>query len=516
MPITNIAITSAPQAAQNQDQKILFLGQMTSAGTAQPGILIEDLDNVGSFNTLFGANSHLANMIRAAKSINSITQMDVIPFNDADEAVAATSTLTFTGTATADGVLTINLGSSFYHQVSVAISSGNTATQAAAAAVAAINADAQAMVTASNLAGVVTITAVNAGTLGNEIGLQVIGAVAGISYTITIMSGGATDPVLTDAFDQIANIRYQTVVYPSTWDLSTIQAFMDPRFNAVNKILDGEVIIVRTDTYANLVTLGEGLNDKNINITANALVNPEIYPQYPAYFGPSKFEYNDVFAAEIAAIRGLRLTAGAPISNFVVAPSNLDSIGGPAIASLPYFNTPMQFIPISTAGTGFTDDEITGLLAAGISVVGDNPPLTQSIMGQMVTTYKTDAAGNDDVTFKFLEYLDTESNVREFYFNNLKSNYSQCRLTEGDLIPGRNMANAESIAAYCVGLFTTLSGEDYVLTQAGQQALSFYKNNLQVSLDLSIGLVTIYMVVPIVTQLRQINATMQIAFSTNG
>lgn len=516
MPITNINITSSPQPAQNQDQKILFLGQMTSDGTAEPGVLIEDLDNLGTYLTLFGENSHLANMIRAAKTLNTITQMDVIPFLDNDVATPATATIIAAGTATADATIKINLGSSFYHQVTTVIPDGTSSAAAAVIINAAIASDAQAMVTSTESTSTVTITAVNAGSLGNDIGLQIIGTVPGMTFTLIKMTGGATDPVLTDAFDQIANIRYQNIVYPSSWSLSTIQEFIDPRFNAPNKILDGEVFIVRTDTFANLITLGSGLNDHNITIAGNDLVNPSIYPNYPAYFGPGKFEFNDVVAAEMAAICGIRLTAGAPISNFVVAPSALDATGGPAIASLPLFNTPMPQLPISAAGTGFTDDEIQSLLAAGIAIIGENSALTQSIMGQIVTTYKTDPAGNPDVTFKFLEYVQTESNVREYFFNNLKANYSQCRLTEGDLINGYNMANQQSIAAFTTGLYSDLSGEGYVLTQAGEQALTFFKNNLTVTLDLANGLVTIYMIVPIVTQLRQINVTMQIAFSTQS
>jgi phage tail sheath gpL-like len=586
MPITNINITNTPQNVQNQPQKILFIGQMTDEGSATPGILVQNIDNTGAQEGLFGENSHIANMIMAAKAINTVTQMDAIPLADAGGSSAASGVLLFTGTATASGSFTVAIGSSFYHSYTVSFAVGATAAEANAALVAAINADPSVMVTASSGSnGIVNLTAVNAGSLGNHIGLQITGSVPGLTLQITeAMTGGSGDPVLTDIFDQIANIRYQTIVYPSNYSLSALQGFLDPRFNASNKILDGVGIITRTDTYNNLSTLGNGLNDKNIVIIPNASIvggpgltalagtlavtnnstavvgtgtafNTALTPpqtifiegvlytvasvtdathltlssQYQgvtasgltAYIngtevGPAKFEFNDVFSAEFGAIRALRLTQGASIAQYVVAPSALDAFGGPAIASLPYFNTPMYNIPLSTFGYGFNDDEIAGLLDSGISVIGDNQANTQTIMGQMVTTYKTDASGNPDVTFKFLEYVDTASNIREYFFNNLKSNYSQSRLTLGDLIPGYNMANQQSIAAFCVGLYADLAGEGFVLTQAGEQALTFFKNNLQVNIDLSQGLATVYMITPIVTQLRQINVTMQIAFSTQS
>ena len=39
------------------------------------------------------------------------------------------------------------------------------------------------------------------------------------------------------------------------------------------------------------------------------------------------------------------------------------------------------------------------------------------------------------------------------------------------------MANQGSIEAYIDGLYSTLSGEDYVLTQAGEAALKYFKAN---------------------------------------
>ncbi len=114
------------------------------------------------------------------------------------------------------------------------------------------------------------------------------------------------------------------------------------------------------------------------------------------------------------------------------------------------------------------------------------------------------------------ECLDTSTSVREFMFNNLKARYSQSRLTEGDLQPGRNMANQASIEAFLDSLYIILSGDEWVLVQAGESALKFFKENRSVSLDLLTGTVTVNMQVPIVVGLRVFVITMQIAFSTEG
>ena len=84
------------------------------------------------------------------------------------------------------------------------------------------------------------------------------------------------------------------------------------------------------------------------------------------------------------------------------------------------------------------------------------------------------------------------------------------------MLKGRDMANDLTIAAYCEKLYQDLSGPDYVLLQAGATALKFFKSNLVVTLTMATGKASIQMTVPIVTQLREILATMKIAFSTAG
>ena len=78
------------------------------------------------------------------------------------------------------------------------------------------------------------------------------------------------------------------------------------------------------------------------------------------------------------------------------------------------------------------------------------------------------------------------------------------------------MANKEHIEATTIGFYATLSGAEFVLTQAGENARRIFVQNLTVELDLDSGTVTIDMLNPLVTQLRNINATMRIAFSTEG
>ncbi|NIS23463.1 hypothetical protein GWN75_05955, partial [candidate division KSB1 bacterium] len=69
--------------------------------------------------------------------------------------------------------------------------------------------------------------------------------------------------------------------------------------------------------------------------------------------------------------------------------------------------------------------------------MGNNIAGNAVILSDAYTTYKTDAAGNPDPTFEFLNYVDTDSGVREYFYNNARADLAQSRLTDGDLAVNR-------------------------------------------------------------------------------
>lgn len=509
-PSVTISLLPANQEISTSPQRVLFVGQKVTAGTAVAGELAANIGNDGEEDALFGSNSMLAAAIRAFRKINPNTAIDAIPLADHGSGVAATGTLTFTGTASAAGTLYVTVGSAFNHRFTLPVASGATAASLATALVALVNGDTDCPVTASALSGAVTFTADNAGTEGNLIGLRMEGSVAGITGALVAMASGATNPTLTGIFNVCADTRYQTVVWPSSWGgAEVLTNFLDGRFNVNNDVKDGVVIRSLVDTKANHVSALAALNNKNEVYFCGKLVNDTLWK------GNGWQEIPMVVSAYFAAVRSLRFTPDVDLSRYVTTTTGLlDSIGGPALASLPYFNTPIPYLNVIPVGKDWTMAEVETLAAAGGSVIGNNRSNNTVIVGDVLTTYKTDPAGNTDVTFKYLNSVDTGSNVREYFFNNSKNQYAQTRLTNGDLLPGRSMANRQSIAAYFAKLYQDLAGSDYVLLQAGEEALNFFKTNLVITLDLAQGKVTATAQVPIVTQLRSIIMPMQIAFTT--
>lgn len=511
-PRVNVNIVPSSETVENTAQKILFVGQKLPAGSAVAGDLIENIANGGAEDALFGVDSMLATLIRACKVRNQQVQIDAIALDDNGSGVDATGTLAVSGTATEAGVLTVIAGSEQNHKYSIAVADTDTATTVGDAIEAAITADLEVPVTASNTTGTVTITAKNAGTYGNSIPLEIRGEVAGITTTVTGMASGAVDPTLTGVFDPIADARYQGIVWPYPNDTTEVRNLLDPRFNVDGRVLDGVAFTALNDTVSNLSSLATPLNSQSLVIFGGKQETETNYS------GGDIVEIPMVKAAVFAGFRGLRLdTDGFNIADLIITANGpLDSFGGPALASKPYFNMPFsRLFPIVT-GRGFDDSEIETLKDAGVSVLGNNIAANGVITGEVVTTYKTDFAGNPDITFTFLNYVDTSSQAREYFYNNYRKRFAQSRLTEGDTLKGRDMANEEVIRSYTKRLYQDLSGVDFVLVEAGEDALKFFDANLVITINKALGKVTIQMITPIVTQLREIAATMKIEFSTNA
>jgi len=507
LPNTTFNILADNQDVQNNPHRVLVVAQLIS-GTASPAVIIENVGSNGEEDTLFGLQSHAAAVVRAFRAINKETPVDVVAYSNAG-GTAATGTIAFSGTATAAGTISVVIGSNRTNTYQIAVASGDTATTVGAALVTAIGADTRALVSAVNTTGSVALTAMNKGTVGNTLPLEVLTVPAGLSVTITAMASGATDPTISGLQALIAGRRYQGIVFPGTWSVATLDTIMDTRLNASGVVLDGIACVAQAESAANLATWIASLNNPLI-------IGFGEKKEALAYLkGASHREVPDHISAMFMAIRALRLTEEAHIANYVLSTNNgKDQFGGTHTASLPYFNTPISLIPVLRAGEGFTTAEIATLKAACVSVIGNNIADNTTIIGEVVTTYKTDAAGNPNTSFKYLEAIDTMSQIREYFHNNCRAQYAQCRLTTGNLIPGLTMANAASIKAFVVSLYDDLAAEGLVID--GENAIKYFKRNLRIELNMTTGTVEIDMNVPVVVQLRTILGNCRISFTTEN
>jgi len=502
-PAVTFQIIPAQQLSTVKEQKVLIVGQMLT-GTATAGSLVQEIGNANEEDALFGATSMVAGMVRRFKKINKISQLDVLPLDDAGGAVDATAVVTVTGPATEDGRLTFVVGSKRDFNVNVDITSGDTATDIGDAIVAAFDAVSKKPFTEANAIGVVTFTATNGGTHANDWSLAYTGSVAGVTIALTGWAGGATDPTLTGVLDAIGDIRYQTIVWASAYALTEVEDLLNSRFNTSNSVLDGVAVQVKKGTLATVKSYVSALNSQSLAIAGNRTID------LADRKGTAILEMPDISASEFAALRSLRLTQDAPLGDVLTTVASLDQFGGISIASLPYFNTLMPYHDPETPGDGWAEEEQRELEDNGAFVFGSNIAFNSVILGQTVTTYLTDIAGNDDDSYKYLNTIDTASVIREFFFANTKSRYAQTRLTDGDLIPLRDMANESSIRAFLNQLYDELA--ENVLVQAGSAAKKDFNDNLIISVDVRNGNASISCAPLLVTQFRVALGTIQINF----
>lgn len=498
-----------------EEHRCLLVGQKTSSGTATAG-LVRDVPNTNAeINALFGARSMLAMMARAFRAVNPYTALDCIALADSGT-TKATAVIASSGTATEARTIYVDVVSSQNHSYKIDCIVGETPATFTAKlqALTALDTSApftDAKSTASVTDDTVTFTAANSGTHANNWLIRIRdafgnpGAVAGLTFTLTGWTGGATDPTLTSVLDPTENIRYHGVVWPSTYATTVVKSWINARFNLDNDIKDGVVFQYVHDTFSNVKTAALAMNSPSFVMLTNETMNT-------AYWKGSHLpEAPNVIAARFMAARARRFEEDISVSDLVVNNEPLDQFGGRHMASLPYFNTPLVDVGQPERGAGYTYAEQLDLESKGVSVIGANIQNNAVIAGVIVTTYQNDAAGNADDTWKWLEWRDTHSVIREFFVNNLREDFSQHRLTSGSTVSGYAIANEALIRATCGEYYAILA--DDVLTVAGRDARKYFDENLVVTVVPEERKVVLNADVPMVSQLGSIIGTIKFNFN---
>lgn len=216
----------------------------------------------GAAAAAFGLGSTAHLMAQAAMQANPYIDLTVVALDDA-AGTKASGTITITNTATGPGALRIYAGDQF---ADATISSGDTPTQVAVKIANAVAAKGDMPVTAHNAAGVVTLTAKNAGLCGNDIGLGYsLSSGIGTTAATVAMSGGATNPTLQTALDSVYAARYHLIATPfnNQTDLATLKTHVETVSNAVEQ--RGELgLYATTGTVSTATTLAQQTNSQRL------------------------------------------------------------------------------------------------------------------------------------------------------------------------------------------------------------------------------------------------------------
>lgn len=416
--VDNSQAIAGPQSIQFRR---LLLGQKLAAGTATP-LTMTRVTSPTQGDTLYGRGSMLAGMIRAALTQDSYTELQVMSLEDDVAAVAAAGTIVFGGAATAAGAINLLIAG---RRVRVGVASGATPATVAAAVSAAINAvptnaDLDLPVTATVLTNTVTITARNKGESGNGIDVRLNyyageETAAGITATVTAMSGGVANPDISDAMAALGDAWLQTwaMPYTDTANLVAVEGELADRF-AWDREIEGHAFAAFNGTQGQLGTLGDSRNSAHLDIV---MATAEPMPAYEK-------------AAETMAIAAYYLA---------IDPAR-------PVQTLEY----KWCLPAAEADR-LTNEERNLLLFDGIATTYVD---AGGIMRteRLVTTYKTSAAGASDASYLDVETLFTLMYIRHDWRDYVKRKYPRHKLAsdgtrygEGQAVVTPNVMRAEAV-----------------------------------------------------------------------
>lgn len=354
----------AQQTSPALNYRGLIIGQKTSAG-AWTANTVNKASSVDQVIAGAGRGSMLHRQAQAYFANNRVTEVWFLVLGDNGAGVAASATVTITGPATGAGTISLYIGGV---RVPVAVASADVQNTIAAAINAAINAATDLPVTSTVTTNVVTITCRHKGEVGNQIDLRVNyqdgeATPAGLTVALSAaaLGSGTTNPTLTTAIAALGDAWYHAWAFPylDSTSLSAIEAELDSRDGPM-RMIDGVAFTAKSDTVANMGTLGNARNSRFVSITAT---NQSPTPAF------------EIAAGELGKV--------------------LESVA--ADAGRPFQTLPLAGVlpPVETAQN--TKTERNTLLYDGIStlnVVGGTV-----LIERLITTYKTTAASSPDTSY---------------------------------------------------------------------------------------------------------------------
>lgn len=390
---TEIDNSRATTGAQLLEYRRLLIGTKLAAGTATANVPVQ-ITSTAQAEGLAGAGSVLAGMAAAALTQDNFTDLYMLPIADPGAGAAATATVTVTGTATAGGTLALYVAG---RQLQVGVLATDTPTIIAGKIVTAVTAATSLPVTAAAAVGVVTLTSKNKGETGNSLDARINyygeSLPAGVTVAVTAFTGGTGNPDISAAIAALGDQWFQAwaTAYTDTANLVILENDQNSRWGPLREV-EGHVFGALKGTLSAIGTIGLSRNSEHLTLVSAA---SEPMPAYEK-------------AAETMSIWAFAVAndPARPVQNLGYA------------WCLP---------PAETAR--FTTSERDVLLHDGIATT----KVTAGGVMQaerLVTTYKLNSAGGNDVSYLDSETLATLLYLRHDWKDLLLRKYPRAKLAD--------------------------------------------------------------------------------------
>ncbi len=486
VPVYNLPIQSAGSPVALAPQTVLAISQANIDNTAPFAIIENPATN--RIDDLVGSDSMAGRLYKRFREINKITELDIYPLSLAGD--PAKATITITGIAEENKTIVLNIADDEF-VVELFVNKNETNQDIVARLVREVNmTDIPFMANVKeDDATTMEIVFKHAGAFNNDL-LITHSEIAGFKIVTTVFAEGTGG---VEEFD-IANIkkRYNYIIFDKNIAPTKIGTYLDSIFNKSNQIKAGIGFTAGEGDESELDTLADSVDYKSLltwgnltNITLNAI---------PI-----------LVLAEMVAIVTLRLAEGAFLGKYVIPTE--EKFGSIARASLPYHMTPMSYKPPK----GTVDVEVLERLEAkGISFIVQDG--NRTVIRDLVTTYKTNEAGQPDTIFHYLNHVQQALAYRELLFLNVNSSYAMTRATKKQLTPNLAETNVNSVRGDFIRWYREAGDVDHALVESGAEAIAFFDENLKVSLDTFKGKYSISLKIQLKAQFKKLNAVISVAF----
>lgn len=376
-------------------EQALIIGQKLASGSIEIGKIVEVTrwqDGIG----LFGRGSVGAKMVEAYRKANKTSPLFVMALGDAAGAVKATGAFTFAGAMSTSVVLRFRIAG---RQLRMTALASDTLATLATKLAAAINADADAEVTATAADAVVTCTARHGGEVGNEIDLRVDTTAqvlpAGLTITVADMAGGTGNPDLQAALDVIANTWFTTIGVPwaDSTNVGVFALWLKDRYTATAR-RDAHGFVFTHGTYGQLSAFGQLTNCPQLTVGGMKGMMEPAYVLAASTMGVWSFHRTNDPARQLRSL----------VVPNVTAPDAVDQ---------------------------FTDEEKNLLLYRGISTFECLADDTVTI-ARLITTYKQSNLGVDDDAWLDIMVPATMSRIRYDFAAYVAVMYPRAKLVDDD------------------------------------------------------------------------------------
>lgn len=377
-------------------QKVLLVAQKETAGTTVANSPIQIFDTAAA-ETLFGKGSVAHFASRDAIRANRNLALYVLPVADNGSGVKAVRTLNVTSSSNLGGSIIIFVNGQRFE---IGTSKDEVAADIATKIRVALSADAFLPYVVGGAAAAVVLTAVNAGTIGSEIPLEIDVSASGVSIALVETTAGSADPDISTALAGAAAERFHVIALTTNSDanIALAKTWIETQSGPIEKKAGRVVFATDPDnSVAQAIAKSEAVNDGRVS---------------NVYFRKSKSSAASL-AAAFAAIDAGEEDPARPLNTLVLAG-----------------------IQVPTNRADFLSrTEQEALLYGGVTPIEPTASKTEAAVVRWITTYTENTAGSPDPTLLDGTTIKTLDYTRDAVVGRLEARFPRAKLSSKT--PGR-------------------------------------------------------------------------------